>query len=638
MDTAYRLGEWVIRPQHACIERGDEVIHLKPKPLAVLECLRRAQGEVVTREELFDRVWPGGVVSDATLTQCIVELRRAFDDSARAPRVIKTIPKVGFCLIPAVEEQADEFAKSEHSGHAERHRVLKKPALIGIALLIAALVVVAWWYQHDAARTAPETLVHDGGAAPSIAVLPFVNISDEPGNEYFADGLTEELQNLLAKIPQLKVTARTSSFAFRNKDLTVAEIAGILNVAHVLEGSVRKSDERIRISVQLIEAASGFELWSQSYDRTMDDVFAVQDDVAAAVVDAMRVKLINEPPRLTETDTEAYALFLQAIFFINQATSEGRARAFEKLQQVLAIDPNFAPAHGYLAIVYVTQSNALERPFDAGFELGRRSALDALVIDPNLSQANGILAYIESYYDWDWEAAGRRIKRALELAQMDGHSQNLVASHYQILGQFERSLEFRNRAIQRDPLVAYFREAKFHTLMSLGRLNEAEEVVRELIEIHPDYEPGHWLHAKVLLLSGDAEGALQLLQSLPEASHTYGLTAMALHSLGRVDEARIALDSLWSDSTTYIGGIAYRSALYYAWAGDRDAVFDYLEQALEARYRPLTYILGEPLFYSLHDDPRWLAILEELNLLTYWNELPEHYNDFAWQKAEDAGL
>ena len=254
MNSGYRLDDWVIRPQHACIERGGEVIHLKPKPMAVLECLCRAGGEVVTRDALFDSVWPGGVVSDATLTQCIVELRRAFGDSAQSPRVIKTIPKVGFCLIPPIKQLEAETRIPTDRNKPDKQWTSKRPGLMGAALVFLVLAVGGWWIQRDVADSVPKPAVRISDMAPSIAVLPFVNMSEDPGNEYFSDGLSEELQILLAKIPELKVSARTSSFAFRNKDVTIAEIASALNVAHVLEGSVRKSGNRIRISVQLIEA------------------------------------------------------------------------------------------------------------------------------------------------------------------------------------------------------------------------------------------------------------------------------------------------------------------------------------------------------------------------------------------------
>jgi adenylate cyclase len=628
MNTGYRLGEWVIRPQHASIERGDEVVHLKPKPMAVLECLRQARGEVVTRDQLFESVWPGGVVSDATLTQCIAELRRAFGDSAQTPRVIKTIPKVGFCLIPPVEEMAAETVQPEDPGNPSKQWLPKKPGTFGAALVIAVLAFGAWWSQHDVAVSEPDSIAQDNGITPSIAVLPFVNMSDEPGNEYFADGLSEELQSLLAKIPQLKVSARTSSFAFRNKDVTVAEIARTLNVAHLLEGSVRKTGNRIRISVQLIEAKSGFELWSESYDRTLDDIFAVQDDVAAAVVDALRISLMNEPPRLRETNAEVYSMYLQALFFLNQSTREGRAKTVEKLQATLAVDPNFAPAVDLLAKTFLFQSNSGERSFDAGFELGRKTALEALAIDTDLAGPRATLAYIESYYDWDWQAAGRSVQQMLELGPENAINTAIAATYYNILGQFELSLELRNQAIQLDPITGDFRVKKVYTLLATGRLDEAERTVQDLLEIHPEYRSAHFLQAKILLISGDDEGALQVLETLPDfGNNDEGLLAMALHGVGRAPESQAIIDSIFPDSkdAAYTGGISYNRALYYAWTGERDLAFTHLEQALEVKHRPLAYVLGEPMLYPLHDDPRWLTLLERIGLLPYWLEVPEQY-------------
>ena len=628
MNSGYRLDEWVIRPQHACIERGGEVIHLKPKPMAVLECLRRAGGEVVTRDELFESVWPGGVVSDATLTQCIVELRRAFGDSAQTPRIIKTIPKVGFCLIPPIEQLEAENPIPVDRNKPNKPWSSKKLGLMGAALVFLVLALGAWWIQRDVADSVPEATVQISDMTPSIAVLPFVNMSEDPGNEYFSDGLSEELQILLAKIPELKVSARTSSFAFHNKGMTIAEIADALNVAHVLEGSVRKSGNRIRISVQLIEARSGFELWSESYDRTLDHIFAVQNEVASAVVDALRVSLMNEPTQLQETNAEVYSLYLQAVFFMNQAPRESRVRAEEKLREALAIDPNYAPAAERLAAVYLMQTNRAERPFEAGIELGRKTAREALAIDAELVTTWGTLAYIESVYDWDWQGAGRRVEKMLELGLGNANSIGFAATYYNILGRFDHSLELRNLAIQLDPISAHIRSRKTFTLMSMGRLDEAERNVQALFQTHPEHHQSQHHHAKILLLSGDFEGAYQVLETLQPPYYTdIALQAMVLHSLGRLSESRAALESMRpSDFTeSYTGGINYHRGFYYAWTGNRDLSFKHLQLALESGHRPLAYVLGEPLLYSLHDDARWLKLLEEIGLLPYWLEVPEQY-------------
>lgn len=628
MNSGYRLDDWVIRPQHACIERGGEVIHLKPKPMAVLECLCRAGGEVVTRDALFDSVWPGGVVSDATLTQCIVELRRAFGDSAQSPRVIKTIPKVGFCLIPPIEQLEAETRIPADRNKPDKQWISKRPGLMGAVLVFLVLAVGAWWIQRDVADSVPKPAVRISDMAPSIAVLPFVNMSEDPGNEYFSDGLSEELQILLAKIPELKVSARTSSFSFRNKDVTIAEIASALNVAHVLEGSVRKAGDRIRISVQLIEAQSGFELWSESYDRTLDHIFDVQNEVASAVVDALRVSLMNEPAQLQETNPEVYSLYLQAGFFINQMTREGRVRAVEKLREALAIDPTYAPAVDRLASAYLMQTNRGERPFEAGVELGRRTAEEALAIDAGLANTWGTLVYIESRYDWDWQGAGRKVERMLELESGNAGSFSSAANYYNMVGRFDLSLELRNLAIQLDPISYNIGVRKTFVLMAMGRLDEAMRNVQAVFQTYPDDRRLQQHHAKLLLLSGDFEGAYQALETIQPRYYTdTALLAMVLHSLGRESESRAAFEMVVQSgpNASYTGGVNYHRGLYYAWTGNRDLSFKHLQLALESGHRPLAYILGEPLLYSLHNDARWQKLLEEIGLLPYWLEVPEQY-------------
>lgn len=626
MSTDFRVGEWVVRPQHGSIERGDEVIRIKPKPMAVLECLARANNAVMTRDELFEGVWPGQVVSDATLTQCIVELRRAFDDSAQNPQVIRTIPKVGFCLIPQVESLAAgtgaEIGGSDISPPGGTGRTRRSTAVIALAIALIVAVAGIWWY-----RQTPSPVAEPSPAAeairPSIAVLPFENISEEPGNEYFADGLSEELRSLLAKVPQLQVAARTSSSSFRDKDMTISQIADALGVTHVLEGSVRKAGDHIRISVQLIEASSGFDLWSENFDRSLDDIFSVQDQIAAAVVDSLSIALTSDRPHQETVDPDAYALFLQAYYFFNQVTPEGNAKAVEKLQEALKLDPDYAHALSLLAAIYLYQANYGERDFEEGFELGRNTATEALAIDPDLSGPWGTLSYVQAFHDWDWPAAGRSVERMLESQPIDEQVKSAAANFYQMLGQFGHALELRRQAIRLDPLSPYFRASEAWTLVSLGRLDEADSALKSLLETHPDHRYAKELQAKILLLRGDARGALDLLATLPgdrdfELSHL----ALALHGVGRVAEAQAVLDSMSSDPKA--GGSYYR-AIFHAWIGERDLALDELGQAVDDRFRVLSYVLGERMLYPLHNDPRWRDLMARMGLLEYWLKVPAEY-------------
>jgi len=461
-------------------------------------------------------------------------------------------------------------------------------------------------------------------SAPTIAVLPFVNMSDEAGNEYFADGLSEELLNLLAKVPNLRVAARTSSFSFRDKEMTVADIARQLHVDHVLEGSVRKSGDRVRITAQLIEAREGFHLWSETYDRRLDDIFAVQDEIAAAVVEALKLQLLYRPPDHRETQYEVYSLYLQALYEHNKNSPASLAIAVEKLDAALAIDPAYAPALALRASAYLFQANNGSRPFDKGFEEGRRSILEALRIDPSLTFAWGVLAYIQAYYDWDFAAAELSVEQMLLLEPNAAATLNIRSFLAGILGQFDASLEFRERSIRLDPLNHYFRSAYYFTLAATGEYKRAEALLNEMLVDTPD-DPGlRWRLVKLRLLQHDLEGAVELAGSMvPYNKQSTMIKALLNHLSGNAGAAEAALNELSAGDDTGEGH--FYLSQFYAWTGDREAALEHLSRAVDLRFRVLCYVLNEPFLYPVHDDPRWREQIARIGLLDAWLEVPERY-------------
>jgi TolB-like protein/Tfp pilus assembly protein PilF len=588
--------------------------------MAVLECLLRAPGEVVTRDELFECVWPGGVISDATLTQCIAELRRAFGDSAQTPQVIKTIPKVGFCLIPPISELVEESGMSKDRAYLSKQWVLKRIGAFGAVLVIAVLVFGSWWYQRDAVVSAPDSIVHVSDMTPSIAVLPFVNMSDEPGNEYFADGLTEELQILLAKIPQLKVSARTSSFAFRNRDVTIAEIARTLNVAHLLEGSVRKSDKRIRISVKLVEAQSGFELWSESYDRTLDDIFAVQDDVATAVVEALRISLIDGPPRLRETDAEVYSLYLQGKYFYDRRGKEYLEKAVSAFNQALAIDPDYAPAWIGISWSYETQARYRYRPREQGVALAQEAVERALAIDDTMALAWSSLAYLKKSYDWDWQGAEADMERALQLEPNNADILGGAASLASSLGQLDKAIELFERDVTLNPLGLSGLMALANRYRAGGRYDEALEKYTQVLSLNPEHPFAHQGIVNTYLSQGDPELAMTEINKLSSDNRRYlSLRAKVLFTLGEEVES-LAMTNEYLATRAQDNPLGM--AMIYAWRGEKDLAFMWLEEAFEQRARSLSNILWNTDIAPLESDPRYPAFLEKLGLLEYWEAIP----------------
>ena len=276
----WRLAGWLVQPALSQVTKGDVTAHLKPKAMAVLAELAHAHGQTVTRQALFDAIWPGGIVSDDTLTQCIVEIRRAFGDSAREPRLIRTVPKKGFRLLE--QPQLTAMHTTKPRVRQARGGLIAASIVAALAITLTVLAAGTRLIRGDSA----EAIQHQ-----SVAVLPFADMSAEGDQAYFADGLAEELINQLSQLDGLLVSGRTSSFYFKDRGDDLQTIGRTLGVAHVLEGSVRKSGDALRVTAQLVDVQTGFHVWSASYDRGLTDVFEVQDQIAGSVADALSVQL-----------------------------------------------------------------------------------------------------------------------------------------------------------------------------------------------------------------------------------------------------------------------------------------------------------------------------------------------------------
>ena len=436
MRVDFHLGDWTIRPRHDRIERGEEVVHIHPRPMAVLECLAAADGKVVTRDELFDAVWPGVYVTDDALTQCVVELRKAFGDPAQDAQIIRTIPKVGFCLLPPVtpltEEPTASGGKSGHiaAGVAGPMKPAARAVMITAVTILLALSV--FWYLSVSRNIEPTVPVKP---APSIAVLPFVDMSEGRDQEYFADGLSEELINSLSHVEGLKVTGRTSSFYFKGMNEDPRVIAESLGVNHVLEGSVRKDEGQLRITAQLLDASSGFHLWSAQYDRQLSatSIFAIQSEIATAIAEELRATLSpDEQQRLRTVPTESLpaleAYFLGRQRMATRATGN-LARAVDSFQRAIELDPDFALAYVGLADTYTMlflYAGYPQKEMNAKSESAINAALE---LDDRLGEAYASLGLLKRVIDPEAadgvpriDASERRVSRAIAVSAPDAIS------------------------------------------------------------------------------------------------------------------------------------------------------------------------------------------------------------------------
>jgi TolB-like protein/Tfp pilus assembly protein PilF len=442
----------------------------------------------------------------------------------------------------------------------------------------------------------------------SIAVLPFTDMSENKDQAYLSDGISEELLNLLARIPQLEVTARTSSFSFKGRELAIPEIARQLHVAHVLEGSVRKSGERVRITAQLIDAAADKHLWSQSYDRRLGDIFAIQDEIAADVVNQLKITLLGAAPSVRETDPEAYALYLQAVQLGRQNTAEALRRSEALYRQALAIDPRYAPAWVGLASNFSNQASAGLLSNAEGLARAREAADKALALDPDYARVHATLGYI-AVGDNDLAAAAQHYEHALALAPGDpgvlGNSATLLDS----LGRLDEALALYEALVRRDPVnvSALYNLGRAQT--NAGRFDAALATLRTALSLAPGRGQTHYGLGVALLGQGDAAGALaEIEQESSTVWKTIGLP-IAYHALGRKPESDAALTPLIAN---YEKDGPYNIAYVHAFRGEADQAFEWLAKAVAYADPGLSEIVTEHLFDNIRADPRWLPFLRTI--------------------------
>ena len=461
----------------------------------------------------------------------------------------------------------------------------------------------------------------------SIAVLPFANRSASADDEYFSDGLADELLNVLAKIRGLKVVARTSSFQFKGSKEDVPTIGRKLKVATLLEGSVRKAGNRIRVSVQLVNVGDSSHLWSETYDRTLEDIFAVQDDIANAVVEELRGTLLGGAPQAKASgavreevsaavigrtrDPEAHRLFLQGRYLYSRLVGADLKAGIEMLKQAVERDPNHAVAWATLGMAYPWAAGTGVMPVDEGMNLGREAARRALAIEPRLPEGHTALGLVQHWYEFNWSGASASFARALELAPGSADALQGAGMLEYCLGRYDQALDLLRRSIDADPLSMIGPYYVTRVLHSAGRLKEAEAEVRARLARSASPSRGHAGLAFLFLDQGQIEEALAEAEGESEAMmRDFALTVVywALGQRSESDEAMARLEREYGD------GSAFQIACARAARGENDAAFRWLERALELRDAGIPLAKVAPRLRPLHDDPRWPEFLKKLGL------------------------
>jgi serine/threonine-protein kinase len=506
-----------------------------------------------------------------------------------------------------LQSEVDRRELPTRTGHALTYFILASMILAGVISIRTYLTTGS---PQPSAATDPIAT-----SATSIAVLPFSNTSADAENEYFADGLTEELMTLLAAVPELKVTGRTSSFSFKGAQDDLKRIGNALNVVSVLEGSVRKSGDNVRVTAHLVNTKDGFEVWSQTYNRTMRDIFDLQTEIATKVVDALKIEILGgemEPPGAdSEVDPAAYDAFLLGRFHYRQRGEANISAAIESYQKALAIDPMYATAHAALGAAHFERAMRGYVAQDEGLAQAELEVKRALALRPSLPEAHSLLGMILLVRDWDWQGAERSFDRAMEidpnfLGAVTGASS--IAMH---LGRLEESVELAQRVADSDPLSLAANYNLGLRLYQAGRWDRARATLERTLELNPGAPVVRALMAKILVEKGEPDRALDAALQEPARIWQLAVLPIVYHALGRDEKAESSINQLVEDYSEYA---AFQIAEAYASMDRTDDAIRWLETAYERRDAGMVDLISQPSLADLRHDPRFNSLCERMGL------------------------
>jgi TolB-like protein/DNA-binding winged helix-turn-helix (wHTH) protein len=622
------------------IDTGPQVVSRDANPIALpklsydlLLVLVRAAPNLVSLDELMRLVWPGIVVSLETVSQRIKLLRDALGDDPREPRYIAGLRGRGYQIVAAVAElKADVTASSPATVESrplspeppaprpESHRN-RLPLIVVFAVFLLALAWILadkFWIPKTIAQ---EKLATAAPASPaiserSIVVLPFVDMSEKKDQEYFSDGLSEELIDLLGKTHGLRVIARTSSFYFKGRAEKLDAIAAELRVANVLEGSVRKSGDKLRVTAELIRADSSEHLWSETFDRDLQDVFKMQDEIASAVVTALKIHLLPTEPLATQSglhtaNLEAFNQYLQGRQSYNQGNAAGYQRAVAAFQAATALDPRYAAAYADLALAqFWLADNTSDVP---GYESALAAAEKAVALDPDLAMGYSARGFIRGIYRFDFAGGRADLDKAVALNPSDATVLHRSAVLLAVFGKLPEAIAREEKALSLDPLSEEICGRLGFFLVANQQLAQARLLYEKALVIAPrSWHARFKLGDLELLENRPAEALSEFQQVESPSSRLYG-EAKAQYSLGHLDASRRALDEMIADyGKMDINVLAI--AKVYAWRGEKDKTFEWLERAYADRDTGITFMKIDPDFRSLRNDPRFKRLLKKMKL------------------------
>lgn len=567
----YAFNRFVLDAAERRLVIDDVEIRLPPKTFDLLLALVRRHGRLITKSELLRLVWPDTFVEEGILTVHIARLRKVLDDSARNRRLIETVSRSGYRFTE------DVIVVPEKS-------------------------------------SAPSREVDTGRDPRTIAVLPFVDQDGHPESEYFSDGLTEEIIHALTRVPELRVIARTSSFAFKHSRDDIRSIAAILGVGTILEGSVRRSGDRLRVTAQLVRAADATYIWSQRYERELGEVFAIQDEIARAIVTALRVPLASMPEPFRPV-WPAYEAYLQALFHQRRFTPESLEKSRRYFERANTLDPRFALARARMGQCFFALVAADLWPAEKGMPLVRAAANQALAVDSALPEAHALLGWVATVYDYDWVTAQEAFSVAFRSRGIPADVRTKFGVYLAAIGRPDEAIPQLEQALRQDPFDHQSRALLAGTLERVGRCTDADEHLRVMLELDPTSWLAQFLMGVFAALRGRFDEARPYAQSAYDLAPWYSgvvglLASVSLRTNGRSRSAEL-LNVLESSGSP---GIPIGLGVFHLLNGEPDRAAEWFGKAIAQRHPRTMLVLCGPARRLLESIPDWPSLARLLNL------------------------
>ena len=624
-ENTFQFGDFVFDLDQSVLSQGGKPISLPPKAIKLLSVLIENHGQIVEKEKLLREVWQDAFVEEGNITYTVRLLRKTLNDKPQQPTYIETVPKRGYRFIADVDErsstngyQPKEVEVTEDAPQSSSIWTGRRGLLVGLGLLIAAaLVSGAWLMWPRSSATAPQS-----NGKMMLAVLPFQNLTGDDGQEYFSDGLTEEMITRLGNIEpnRLGVIARTSIMHYKNNPTTIDQIGRDLQVQYVLEGSVRRDTNRVRVTAQLIQTSDQTHVWAREYDREITDLLWLQDEIAQEVAVNIQSTLGKDRRVATQAstlgDSHAYDLYLKGKYFFNERGADNLRQAIGYFEQSVNEDPNSARAYAGLAAAFTLLASYNSTPEAEFIERSRAAANRALELDPDSSDAHTALALIVQSYGWDWQTAETEFKRAIELDPNNATAHHWYAEHLALLGRFDEALQESEMARRLDPLSMIIATDNGEILYDSRQYDLAIQKLREVQRIDPSLGRSHIIiHAYVRKgMFKEAFADIDQWRTTMDEPWIWAELASLAGQAGRPAEAQRAVDKLIELNRQQI---LDPSLFFWAYTGmgDKEKALAWLQRSYDQRSRILTRLKVDPAFDSLRDDPRFQSILSRIHLV-----------------------